>query len=89
MARLKSCPFKATEDECGSFDSVAVRVRTVPHAQDDRAKACAGFDRGFAADLISRKIGLAWPPGLRLGLASVARYAGWMVGLGRGFAVDS
>ncbi len=41
------------------------------------------FERGFAAYFISRKMGVARSPGLRLGLFSCARYAGWGK---RGFA---
>jgi len=64
------------------------------HSRED------GFERGFAADSIFRKMGGAGSPGLRphptdenlsvgapdLGLSSDARYAGWMVGFNRGFA---
>jgi hypothetical protein len=48
--------------------------------------ACAGPKRGFAADFVFRKMGGSWSPGLRLGLSSDARYAGWTVGFDRGFA---
>ena len=76
LTRLKSCPFKAVKDKCGSFGSWA--ARSAAHfAQDDilflllrmAALGAARFERGFAADLIFEKIGLG-SPGFHPGLFS-------------------